>query len=70
MQMQQQLQKVNQVNQGVPYGVGFQPRSGAHPLGYRTNVPALGNNIGSIYAKKSHATSQKFSSSFPADAFW
>lgn len=72
MQMQQQLQKGKQVApyNGVGFQPGFQPRSGAHPLGYRSNVPALGNNIGSIYAKKSHAASQKFSSSFPADAFW
>ena len=40
------------------------------PLGTRSQVPALGNNIAAMYAKKRHASSQQFTRQFPPDAFY
>ena len=38
------------------------------PLGMKSDVPLLGTNGKAMYTKR-HATSQKFTRSFPADSF-
>ena len=50
------------------------PKGGTLPLGMRaSNVPTLGTNVASIYAKnlrqRGHASSQKFTNSFNPDFF-
>ena len=50
------------------------PKGGSFPLGMRaSNVPTLGTNVASIYAKnlrqRGHASSQKFTNSFNPDFF-
>ena len=59
------------VAQGTTARLGVeQPRPvPSFPLGNKSNVAALGNNVGSLYAKKRHVTSQKFTGSFPPDPF-
>ena len=42
---------------------------GSFPLGIRSDVTTLGNNVGRLYAKSRHASSQKFTNSFNPDFF-
>mmetsp|Transcript_82399 Transcript_82399/g.164244 ORF Transcript_82399/g.164244 Transcript_82399/m.164244 type:complete len:143 (+) Transcript_82399:1756-2184(+) len=65
-----QLQAAVQNGTTARLGVGLERPTASFPLGVKSSVTTLGNNYAPIYAKKRHANSQKFTNSFPPDAFF
>lgn len=58
------------IKNGSTARLGVEPSkpTPSFPLGARSQVTALGNNYKAMYSKTRHASSQKFTNSFPADA--